>query len=367
MAAAKSVIQLIPPSQAFVDNRATSLGAWVIAGFCDAILLGIVLCQVVTFFRSQSRRTQEGLGRHYRWLVLVVTFLSIIKTAQAIGIVWVQNVMDFMNPDVARLLVAKAWYQVSAPTLTAITGLIVQSFFALRFYMLSRNILLVIPIVASMLLGFAGVCLSLNSIIVGNAKAKVMWLLVHLICAFMTDFFITVGTCWALQSRKSGGLTSTASLIHRLLRLVFESAIPPTVIAAIDLIMTQTLGSKHLLWHLLLNYALAKLYVISLLYTLNSINEYRETAVSGDRVTSSGSRGQISGQYRTGPVKRTDLELGNVRSKAAGIGGDQVYVQTQIITQVSPSQGTIEMLLQEEPDRPMDDVKHSGWQPDWNR
>ncbi|KAJ7072529.1 hypothetical protein C8F01DRAFT_250977 [Mycena amicta] len=351
MAATSSVIILSPASKAFVDNRSTTLGSWVIAGFADALLLGVVLCQVATFFKSQSTRTREGLGRYYRWLVIFVTLLSIMKTSQSIAIVYIQNVLDFANPDVARLLVAKAWWQVSAPLLTGITAVVVQSFFALRFFMLSRNIFLVIPIVASMVLGFAGVCLSLNSIIVGNAKAKVMWLLVHLICAFMTDFFITCGTCWALQTRNSSGLVSTASLIHRLLRLVFESAIPPTFIAAIDLVMTQTLGQKHLLWHLLPNAMLAKLYVISLMYTLNSINEYRDNAKSGDRVTSSGSRGQVSGHYRT--AKRGDVEMGNVRSKQP----DQVYVQTQIVTQVSP----------EDSDRTMDDVKVSGWQPDWNR
>ncbi|KAJ7917557.1 hypothetical protein B0H13DRAFT_1870226 [Mycena leptocephala] len=341
--ATASVIELIPASKAFVANRVTSLGTWVLAGFLDSILMGVVLCQVGTFFKSE--RSQEGLGRYYRWLVVAVTFLSILKTGQAIAIVWVQNVEDYMNPDVARLLVAKAWWQVSAPLMTGIIGIVVQSFFALRFYMLARNIWALFLIICTMLLGFAGICLQLNSIIVGNVKAKVMWLLVHLVCAFLTDFFNTVGTCFALRSRNSSGLASTASLINRLLRLVFESAIPPTIVAAIDLIASQTLGPTHLLWHLVLNYALAKLYAISLLYTLNSINEYRQTqGISGDRVSSSGSRGQI----RTG-AKRGDVELGNVRSKA-----DQVYVQTQIVTHVSPSQGTIE-------EHRSRDVKLSGW------
>ncbi|KAJ6581675.1 hypothetical protein B0H19DRAFT_1251856 [Mycena capillaripes] len=349
MATTSSVIELIPASKAFVDNRTTSLGAWVIAGYLDAILMGVVFCQFVTFFKSQG--SQEGLGRHYRWLVVIVVFLSILKTGQSVAIVWVQNVEDYLNPDVARLLVAKAWWQVSTPLMTGIMGVIVQSFFALRFYLLARNIWFILPIACTMLLGFAGVCLQLNSILIGDAKAKVMWLLVHLICAFLTDFFNTVGTCYALRSRNSSGLASTTSLINRLLRLVFESAIPPTIVAAVDLVMTQTLDANHLLWHLVLNFALSKLYAISLLYTLNSINEYRHNqAVSGDRVTSSGSRGQHT---RTGLKisQRGDVELGNVRSNKP----DQIYVQTQVITHVSPSQGTIE-------EHPLDNVKLSGWQ-----
>ncbi|KAJ7625474.1 hypothetical protein FB45DRAFT_1029840 [Roridomyces roridus] len=351
MASGSSVIQLIPPSAAFVENRTTTLGTWVLAGFFDAILLGVVLCQVTTFFRY--RTSSEGIGRYYRWLVLIVTFMSVLKTSQSIAIVWIQNVQDFMDPDVARTLVAKAWWQVSAPILTATTGIIVQSFFAIRFYMLARNVFFIIPIVCSMLLGYAGICLQLNSIIVGNVQAKITWLLVHLVCVFLTDLFITVGTCYALSGRNSGGLASTTSLIHRLLRLVFESAIPPTVAAFIDLIMSQTLGSAHLLWHLLFNYSLAKLYVISLLYTLNSINEYRD-GISQDRTASSGSRGN-----NLRATKRGDVELGSVRPLAHKT--DQVYVQTQIVTHVSPSVGSVE-------ERPHEDVKTSGWQPmDWEK
>jgi hypothetical protein len=52
----------------------------------------------------------------------------------------------------------------------------------------------------------------------------------------------------------------------------------------IDLILTQTLGSK-LLWHLVTNYILAKLYVISLLYTLNSIMDYRTEHSTDARIS----------------------------------------------------------------------------------
>jgi hypothetical protein len=66
----------------------------------------------------------------------------------------------------------------------------------------------------------------MNSILIGDAKAKVMWLLVrlggvaifypwnieleqvHLVCVFLTDLFNTVGTCYALRSRDSSGLSS---------------------------------------------------------------------------------------------------------------------------------------------------------------
>lgn len=67
---------------------------------------------------------------------------------------------------------------------------------------------------------------------------------------------------------------SPPSVIKRLTRLMFEAAIPPAVVATTDLILTQVLGPKLILWHMPFNHGLGKIYVISLLYTLNSIGAF---------------------------------------------------------------------------------------------
>ncbi|KAJ7366393.1 hypothetical protein DFH08DRAFT_948425 [Mycena albidolilacea] len=322
MSAAASVIKLSPPSAAFVNARTNSLGPWVLGAFLDCILMGVIFCQARTYFRTRTR-VQSTLHQFYKWLVIVVLALSMLKTAQCMGVVWVQNVLDYANPDVARLLVAKAWWQVSMPLMTGIIGTIVQSFFCLRFYMLSRNWMLCVPIICAMCLGLAGVCLSLANILAGNAQAKVMWLLVHLVGVFTADFLITAGTVYMLRKRVDSGLERTTQLINRLLRLVFESAVPPTLIAMTDLIMTQTLGPK-LLWHLFMNIALGKVYVVSLLYTLNSINEYRAREQTSQEVYSFGN-GRSS--------RRTNMEL---TSRNPALKTNQIFVQTQVATHVSP-------------------------------
>ncbi|KAJ7163022.1 hypothetical protein C8R46DRAFT_333212 [Mycena filopes] len=325
MSAAASVINLSPASAGFVAARTTTLGPWVLGAFLDCGLMGVIFCQTSTFFRTRSG-VSSTLAEYYKWLVVVIVGLSMLKTAQCIAVVWVQNVLDFANPDVARLLVAKAWYQVSMPLMTGIIGVIVQSFFCLRFYMLSRNWMFCVPIIAAMCLALAGVCLSLASILAGNAKAKVMWLLVHLVSVFIADLLICGGTIYSLRQHNTG-LTRTTALVNRLLRLVFESALPPAVIATIDLIMTQTLG-KNLLWHLFINMALGKIYVVSLLYTLNTINEHRVREQSSQEVYS-----YPHGRGSRGP--RTNLEL---TPRGIGPGGkDQIFVQTQVATHISPS------------------------------
>ncbi|KAJ7343335.1 hypothetical protein DFH08DRAFT_223794 [Mycena albidolilacea] len=315
-----SNITLSPASRVFVDTRSTSLGPWVLGGFMDCILMGVIFCQVYTYFLL--RRVDHGLSQYYTYLVVFVTFLSVTKTSQAIAVVWVQNVQEYGNPDVARTLVNVAWWQVSVAFMTGIIGTTVQSFFALRYYKLSRNWVFSIVICLAILLGLTGISLSMANIVTGNVKAKVMWLLVHFVSVAIGDLFITLGTCYTLRKR-STGLVSTASLINRTLRLVFESAIPPTVIAIIDLIMSQTLGPK-LLWHLFVNYSLSKVYVISLLFTLNSIAEYRK-----DHSTLSQSTRRDG--YSNRRTRHGDIELA-----PRAVGSSGILVQTEVTTDASP-------------------------------
>ncbi|KAJ7083342.1 hypothetical protein B0H15DRAFT_422019 [Mycena belliarum] len=316
----QSIIKLSPPSAFFVAHRVDTLGPWVLGAFTDCILMGVVFCQVHTFFKTRTSITGP-FQRYCYWLVIVVLVLSILKTCQEITVVWVQHVHDFANPDVARLRVAEAWWQVSTPLMTGVIGCVVQSFFCTRFYLLSRKWYLVIPIVCAMTVGITGISLTVYYILTDNVHAKVMWLLIHLVGVFVADFLITAGTFVTLR-RRAAGLVRTTQLINRLVRLVFESAIPPTVIAFIDLVMTQTLGRQgpKLLWHLLLNFTLGKVYVISLMYTLNSINEYRREMDSDNYIV-----------YTESDIRsrRNNVELGNLGIKT------EIRIQTEVSTSTS--------------------------------
>jgi len=182
-----------------------------------------------------------------------------------------------------------------------------------------------------MTLAMTGICLTVFYILSNNALLKVRWLLIHLVSVFLADFCITTATFISLRKRSSG-FERTTILINRLLRMVFESAIPPTFIATIDLILTQTLGPK-LLWHLVFNFSLGKVYVISLLYTLNSMNQYR-------RKHNTGSQEVFTSDIRNGGIginRRNNVELGPL--SPGSTKPDQIYIQTQVSTHVSPASG----------------------------
>jgi len=114
--------------------------------------------------------------------------------------------------------------------------------------------------------------------------------------------------------------------VGRLSRGVWESALPPTILAALDLIASQTLG-PNVIWHLVLNYPLGKLYAISLLYTLNSTNAYRL-----EQNLTTRSRSQDIYSFKSPASKQGEIELGT-----RNINSDRIRVHKTVTTYQEPS------------------------------
>ncbi|KAJ7289517.1 hypothetical protein C8J57DRAFT_432729 [Mycena rebaudengoi] len=289
-AAPASVIHLSPPAQAFVDNKVTSVGAWTIGAFLECILMGIVFCQAEHYFHNQRR--QDQFWTHTTILVLWVLVLSMLKTTQVVKVVWEQSVIRFADPDIGMTLLVTAWCHTTTPLTTGIIGFTVQSFFTLRFFRLTRNYVYTALIVCAMLVGIIGGGMSEHYISKAAVKEKLRWFLIHFTSVTIADVLITIGTVTALYRRD----TMMTNVVKGLTRLVFEAAIPPAIIATTDLILTQVLGPKLILWHMPFNHVLGKLYPISLLYTLNSIGDNRELAIRDTRLGSGNTHLRLTGR-----------------------------------------------------------------------
>ncbi|KAJ7799620.1 hypothetical protein B0H14DRAFT_3156409 [Mycena olivaceomarginata] len=298
-AAPSSVINLSPPAQAFVDNKVTSLGTWTIGAAIECILMGIVFCQTEHYFRNQRR--QDKFWTHTTILVSWALVLSMVKTTQVVKIIWEQNVIHFADPDVAMTLLATAWWQTTAPLMTGVIGFTVQSFYTLRFFRLTRNYFYTALIVCAMLLGIVGGGMSEHYIAKALVKEKLRWFLIHFTSVTIADVLITIGTVTALYKRD----TMMTNVIKRLTRLMFEAAIPPAAVATTDLILTQ-------------------IYVISLLYTLNSIEDNREL---GSRDT------RMSGNTHLRLTGRQDAELQMTDVKIQSENGlDTLHAQSPVVS-----------------------------------
>lgn len=156
------------------------------------------------------------------------------------------------------------------PVLTGIIAVACQCFFAWRVYRLMHSwwcpILIVIMSGASFLSAI-GTTIGVSIVLDFTQFQKfqvvvILWLA----CAAVADMIITVALIWTLQKSRTG-FTATDDIITRLIRGTLQTGMATTVFAIADLILFV---SSTTALHLVPNLPLAKLYVNSLLSTLNA-------------------------------------------------------------------------------------------------
>ncbi|PVF94920.1 hypothetical protein CPB86DRAFT_800117 [Serendipita vermifera] len=279
-----SIIILSTNAERFVSQAHGTVGPWVMGALADLFLQGILAAQTTNYFTSQRITSHQGPS--LTWLVVGLTILCILKSIQNIANVWEFVVTNFCNPDVASSLDGGEWKHYTHSFLTAVIATVVQSFFVYRYWMLTRRWYLCIVMILGILLSLVGACLVIASL--GLSKRRVGSAitnspssgtlsptpLVHFISAILVDVLITVGTTWHLYNQKAGLARSTSDMINRLIRMIWTSALPPTLCVIANTIVLQNRHSGRNT-HIGINIVLGKLYAMSLIYTLNVRNEIR--------------------------------------------------------------------------------------------
>ncbi|KIJ44938.1 hypothetical protein M422DRAFT_251558 [Sphaerobolus stellatus SS14] len=138
---------------------------------------------------------------------------------------------------------------------------------------------------------------------------------VNLAAGLACDVVITVFTCYYLLTHKSGFSRKTDALVHRLILISIETALGPTIVALVNLILRRRAGSSQ--WYVLPNATLAHVYAVSLLYTVNARRTVKDgfTKVissfninQSTRTTESGRDSQVYGDIRSAQ-KPEDISL----------------------------------------------------------
>ncbi|WVQ90000.1 hypothetical protein IAS59_003776 [Cryptococcus gattii] len=255
----------------FAPERTFSLGCMFAQPIVDTFMAGIMFMQVITYFTYQ--RNDKW------WTKCIVIFASIISIIMTVYLwffaqyLFVQNFglfSPFLETDML------AWF----PILDAICSSGVQSYFAYRAYLLNRrNIFIPIVILLFILTSFAATIAV--KVIFGNAdslmeaeKVRILWL-----ASIMTaDIIITLLILHGLLRSKTGW-AQTDKAVVRLIRITFESQIPPTILAItfmIEFVQTPAslLGST-------LQGIQSKLYTVGLMYSLNSRVSFKSANKNG--------------------------------------------------------------------------------------
>ncbi|KIJ29251.1 hypothetical protein M422DRAFT_268528 [Sphaerobolus stellatus SS14] len=249
-------------------------------------------------------------------------------------------------------------YQSGIPVSTALASAICQAFYTHRCWQLCHNwlflfatsITLVGSLAASAVMTWGIASLAETYEVIMTYHPRFVYLEgviipvanVHYACGLACDIMITAFTCYYLLAQKSG-FSQTDTMISRLARISVESALGPTIIALVTLVLSNK--SEESSWYLMTNLALSHVYTASLLYTVNtrqSVTDGLSTATARTNGGKTMGVGGASNWFRLGTVRKTTAD------KATVANAVRVEVSTMQYTEAFPHDGSD---MSKDPDR----------------
>ncbi|KAJ7621219.1 hypothetical protein FB45DRAFT_137659 [Roridomyces roridus] len=311
-----------------LNNITTELTIYIFGGW-DLAVAGDLLLQGTLF--AQFAHYNSLYKSDTPWLkgfVCGLLFLTTLKSAQMIQILWQQNVTHFSDVFGAANLLNTSWTQEINLAFTAIIAFFVQLFFCQRLWALSKNIYIVLIIFLLFVFALVASFVSTAFTFAHNPKTAGDWIPIHLSTVFVGDILLCGNTAFSLFKTSKGLLPQTAGMLNALLRLTFQSAVPAVVCALINLVANRANSKAQVavagtMLSIISNNALPKLYALSAMWTLNSRQGIRLAGSNGE-LTSSG-EGQSG---RRNNIELGGLSLLDIRAP--------IQVRTQTVQHVDP-------------------------------
>ncbi|KAK4703613.1 hypothetical protein P7C70_g2608, partial [Phenoliferia sp. Uapishka_3] len=241
-----------------------SIGCFVAGTMLSCVAFGVNAAQGWTYYS-----TFPNDRRLYFLLVTGLLSLDLAHTVFSCWTVYDATVSHFGN--LAHL--AKApWMFAVDPLMTGIVASVVQFFYAYRVYVMSKRgfaLPLVICTFSAIQLGFAcgGTAQIFHLQYYSKFQSWTYGVTIWLVCAAVADLFITGSLVYYLQRRKENVLQATSSVCQKLTTLIIQTNGLTAACAVIDAILFATLSTS---WHVTVNLCLIKLYINSVLVSLNA-------------------------------------------------------------------------------------------------
>ncbi|KAI0727621.1 hypothetical protein C8Q72DRAFT_886323 [Fomitopsis betulina] len=243
-----------------------------------AILLGLVFSS--TFFGVTLLQTYQYYDRYLGdslWLKLFVALIFMLDVIQIVTVIhanWWYLIQNYATP---QSLFVVPWSLGLEVGITTSIGLLVQGFFAMRVYILSRGNYVVTTVIF---------VLTLTQFVLGvyyAAKgqetklvitiAEITWAsTASLACSIAGDAIITGAMCYYLHLSRSG-LRRTDKLIDIMIVYCVNTGLLTTVCAICTIILSEVVS--HTYWDTMFYFLISKCYVNSTLATLNAREKLR--------------------------------------------------------------------------------------------
>ncbi|KAL1686295.1 hypothetical protein GGG16DRAFT_118049 [Schizophyllum commune] len=288
-------------------------GPMLIGTFLNVLLYGISITQTYLYWNGYKRKDSLVI----RLFVIFLFVADTAHTAFTMAYMYICLVNHYGNP----LYLANAnWVFSADPALTGIIGGSVQIFFSWRVKILTGHSLLAGTIAtsscASLLCGIAtAIACGFVPAFAQFQKFKVV-VIIWLAASSLSDILITGSLVNHLRSHRTGFRT-TDTHVDRIIRLTVQTGLITSLWALADMLLYLLDPAG---WHLMLNFALSKLYTNSLMSSLNSrkgwhYSDSRTSGASGhpsgqrmrkhDIVTVGGGRAEVSRDDQLGGIVPT--------------------------------------------------------------
>ncbi|KZT27537.1 hypothetical protein NEOLEDRAFT_1130514 [Neolentinus lepideus HHB14362 ss-1] len=242
-------------------------GALLVGGLVSFWLFGMQTVQTYLYFENYR---DDAL-----FLKILVAFLCFIDTVHTIftgHMLWHFLIENFSEPAGMR---PRAWSFNSTTALTAIVAFTVQCFIARRIYILNRSFwqrmaAVFMGILALLPLACGLACTTIMVFIRNPALYKECTAIIGtwLASTATVDVLMAALLSFTLYNARMG-IKETDTMVTKLIVLVVNTAVLTSGVAFADLATFWTLGNSNLA-HWALNINLSKLYVNTLLATLNA-------------------------------------------------------------------------------------------------
>ncbi|KAF7345178.1 hypothetical protein MSAN_01894100 [Mycena sanguinolenta] len=286
------------------------LGPWLIGSCLELVMMGVLGCQIVTYFGVYKED-----GRGLRIAVAVLCLLNVLKSAECFASLWIFLINHFGDIEYDLGLSVTGWWDTANPLMVAILAFYVQCYFCTRLWAVSKRWWVVAPIFILDLFGLFSMVIGTYYIEIEEEQRVTDWFAAHLSSVFAGDVILSMTTAYFLIRTKKTVLSArTADLIGSLIPLTFQTATPAAVVAMFNLIFSQMYRTNRpLLGYVEIgfNQVLPKVYAISMMYTLNARRAIRNK-VSGSR-SGSGNGSGSGTSFRVAPRNTNgDVELGRI-------------------------------------------------------
>ncbi|KAI9448975.1 hypothetical protein BJY52DRAFT_1216096 [Lactarius psammicola] len=316
----------LPPG--FTQSQASVLGPGIAGLFIQGIQTGLVFSQFAQWFATLDGSESSVLTT----IVIFVTIVGLAQSGVCFASAWrhyVQNFGMFLLPGLEDNV---------HPITTLVIAVPVQALMIRRcYYLVSKNMFIITPLV---LLLVASIATTLWAMVIilrfyTTVVAKdpfiilkvvgISWpFLMSVLLPSVLDLILSgILLHYLTRTMKQVYATHTRKRIYRLVNIVWQSALPPTVCAifvSVLYIQYTTARQKQLqLWLPVIQAFIGKLYVLSLFYMINAHPprpDERPTTILSTLTVPAEAMYTISREARGRDVARSDItaERGTART-----------------------------------------------------